>query len=175
MKIREINKYIELYDAESCLFKVVGPAVKKRGYLFFDEFYQICMWKSVRQKQKYIENKDSIEEISKNAFAEKGEAQKIKILCELEGVGRPTASAILTVVFPQKYAIIDVRCLEMLKELGFEIGKSISTKTWLKYLDIMRKLADENNITPRKLDMALFAMHKGKLEKENFKNLYQKY
>ena len=174
MEIKEINKYIGLYDTEKHLFQVVGPSVQVRGYLSFDDFYKICMWKSVRQKNNYIENKNDIEKTSRGAFAEADEARKIEILCELKGVGIPTASAILTVVFPEKYAVIDVRCLEMLKErLGFEVGKSISIKTWLKYLDIMRGLAKENNITPRELDMALFAMHKEKLENEGFRNLYK--
>ena len=48
----------------------------------------------------------------------------------------------------------------------------MSTNTWVNYLDIMRTLAKENNVTPRELDMALFAMHKESLEKQNHKNLY---
>ena len=32
----------------------------------------------------------------------------------------------------------------------------------------MRKLSDENHITPRELDMALFAMHRERLENEGF-------
>ena len=64
----------------------------------------------------FIKNKDTIEKISREAFAEKDELLKIKKLCELEGVGIPTASALLPVVFPKQYAVIDVRCLETLKE-----------------------------------------------------------
>ncbi|OGN22756.1 MAG: hypothetical protein A2915_02335 [Candidatus Yanofskybacteria bacterium RIFCSPLOWO2_01_FULL_41_34] len=174
MKIANIHKYITLYDTEKYLFDVVGPSVKERGYLSFEDFYKICMWKSARQKQNYIKNKDSVEEISKNAFAEKDEGKKIKILCELKGVGIPTASAILTVVFPKRYAIIDVRCLEMLREKFVpKIGKYISIKAWLEYLKKMRELADANSITPRELDMALFTMHREKLEKEDFRNLYK--
>ena len=124
MRIPDIQKYIALYDTEKYLFDVVGPSVKGKGYLSFEDFYKICMWKSARQKRKYIQNKNSIEKVSKSAIAEKDEAKKIKILCELKGVGIPTASAILTVVFPEKYAIIDVRCLEMIRErFAYKIGK----------------------------------------------------
>ena len=38
MKIAEIQKYIELYNTENHLFKVIGPSVRKRGYFLFDEF-----------------------------------------------------------------------------------------------------------------------------------------
>lgn len=175
MKIENLNKYIQLYDIEKYLFAVIGPKVQARGYLIFDEFYQICMWKSARQKPRYIENKNRVEEISRKVFSEKDEAIKIEMLCKLNGVGIPTASAILTIVFPKEYAVIDIRCLEILHgKFSQNIGRSMSVKTWLNYLTLMRSWAKENNITPRELDMAFFAMHKEKLEEENNRNLYKK-
>jgi len=174
MKIKQIEKYIQLYNIENYLFKVVGPNVKEKGYLSFDDFYNICMWKSVRQKQNYLKNKNMVEEITKNAFKEDSETEKIDILCKLKGIGIKTASAILTVVFPEKYAVMDERCLDILIDYGFKISKYASIKTWVLYLNIMRNLAKENNISPRELDMAFFAMHKEKLKKENNRNLYRK-
>ena len=174
MIIKDIQKYIELYDTEAYLFRVVGIRAKERGFLTFDDFYKICMWKSARQKQNYIKNKKVIEKITKEAFTEKDESKKMKKLCELYGVGIKTASAILTVVFPKKYAVIDERCLDILNRYGFKISKYPSVKTWKNYLDIMRAVAKENKVSPRKLDMALFAIHKELLESQNFKNLYDK-
>lgn len=176
MKIGNLKKYIELYDMEKYLFDVIGSEASKRGCLTFEEFYKICMWKSVRQKQKYIsaKNRNEVEAITKDAFAEQDEGKRTKKLCELNGVGIPTASAILTVVFPEKYAVIDVRCLEMLRDkFDYKISKQTSIKSWLEYLSIMRSLAEENAITPRKLDMALFAMHREKLMNEDYRNLYR--
>ena len=175
MTIKDIKKYIELYDTEKFLFSVVGVLAKKRGFLLFDEFYRICMWKSARQKQRYILNKNAVEEITKDAFQENSEEKKMRLLCSLEGVGVPTASALLTVVFPERYAVIDIRCMEMLrsKKFNFKISKYISIKTWLDYLRIMRSIAEENNVTPREADMALFAMHRDALESQDFLNLYR--
>lgn len=172
MKIKQIKKYIQLYDTESYLFKVIGSNVKKRGYLLFDDFYKIGMWKSVRQKQNYLKNKNTVEEITRNAFKKDRENEKIDILCQLKGVGIKTASAILTIVSPEKYAVIDERCLDILVDYGFKISKYPSVKTWEQYLEIMRNLAKENNVTPRELDMAFFAKHREKLENEGFRNLY---
>ena len=176
MRINDLQKYTELYDTEKHLFDVVGPRANKRSYLTFEELYKICMWKSARQKQKYIsaKNRKRVEAITKDAFTEQNEKEKIRKLCELDGVGIPTASAILSVIFPEKYAVIDVRCLEVLRdEFGQKINKFISSNVWLIYIDLMRRWAEENNTTPRKLDMALFAMHREKLEKEDFRNLYK--
>lgn len=174
MKIKNINKYIELYDTEKYLFEVISPKVKKSGYLSFNDFYQICMWKSARPKKRYLNNKESIESVTKRALLETDEGRRIKILCELDGVGIATASAILTIIYPEKYAVIDVRDLEELnKIIKNKIGKTISINTWINYLAEMRKLAIENNATPREIDKALFAMNRESLEKQNYKNLYQ--
>ena len=172
MKIPNLQRYIELYNEEKVLFTEVGPLAKQRGYLLFNEFYQICMWKSRRPKQKYLKNKQMVEDITRKAFKENDESKKIGLLCRLKGIAIPTASAILTVVFPEKYAVIDVRCIEILRDLGYDFGKTINPDVWVKYVQVMREIADENDITPRQLDMAFFAMHKEKLDSQEFRNLY---
>jgi len=166
-----LKKYVKLYDLDKYLFKVVGPKARKRGYLTFNEFYNICMWKSVRPKKKYLQNKGNIKKISKMAFSEKDELKKINTLCNLKGVGISTGSAILSVVYPTKYPVIDIRCLSQLYHLEISKFKNVSEKTWLNYLKIMRKEARRLRTTPRKLDMALFAMHKERLDNKGL-NLY---
>lgn len=172
MKLKNIKKYLRLYDIEYTLFNIIGPAVKKRGYLTFHDFYKICMWKTRRAKNRYLKNQNCVEQITKLAFLEKDENKKMKILCQFDGVSVPVASAILTIVYPEEYGIIDIRCLEMLNVIGFEISKHPNIKTWLKFIKIMRELAKENEITPRKVDMVLFAMHKEMLDKDNYRSLY---
>ncbi len=174
MQINKAKNYLDLYNIEEYLFKVIGPRIRERGFVEFDDFYQICMWKSARQKQNYLKNKNAIEDISRKAFAEKDELLKMKQLLELKGVGIPMASAILTIVFPDKYAVIDVRCIQMLNKLGIKIKETITINRWLEYLKIMRELARENNFTPRQIDQILFSMHREMLEKNNFQNLYSK-
>lgn len=175
MNKKDIIKYTELYDTEKYIFNVVGIEARKQGYLTFDDFFKICMWKSSRPKQRYIKNKETVKVITKTAFSKTDEKEKMKLLCKLNGVGIPTASAILTVVYPKRYAVIDVRCLEILNDkFQTNFKKSMTLKSWLEYLEKMRNLANNFGITPRQLDMALFAMHREKLEKENFRNLYKK-
>lgn len=171
MIIKDIQKYIELYDTERYLFNVVGPKAKQRGFLNFSEFYKICMWKSARQKNNYLKNKNIVEKTTKMVFKEKEEPKKVEILCKLKGVGIKTASAILTVVFPKEYGIIDERCLDILNRYGIKISKYPSINTWLEYLETIRKFAKENKKTPREIDMALFAIHRELLEKTK-QNLY---
>lgn len=175
MKINDTKKYLDLYNIEDYLFKVVGLRIREQGFVEFDEFYQICMWKSARQKQNYLKNKNIVKNISKKAFAEENESLKMKQLLELKGIGIPTASAILTIVFPDKYAVIDIRCIQMLNKLGIKIRETVTINRWLEYLKIMRNLACENNLTPRQIDQILFSMHREMLEQNNFQNLYSRY
>ncbi len=175
MKIKNINKYLSLYSTENFLFNKLGPEIKSRGYLIFDDFYKICMWKSRRPKNLYLKNISSVSRITKLALKEKDEIKRMEILCGLSGVSVPVASAILTVVYPTKYGIIDIRCLEMLNILGERISTNSNINTWIKFISVMRKIAKENNVTPREVDMVLFAMHREKLDNENYKSLYKKY
>lgn len=176
MKINQknIKKYINLYNQEDYIFKVIGPAIRKKKYVKFSEFYKICMWKSARQKNKYLRNTKSIENITREAFNINNERDKILTLCKLEGVGIPTASSILTIAFPDKYGVIDIRCMEILHEMNLLKSINISINNWLNYLRIIRELAHDNNVTPREIDMALFALHREGLEKKDYKNLYKK-
>ncbi|MFA6466405.1 MAG: hypothetical protein WCV71_00925 [Patescibacteria group bacterium] len=172
MLVDSIQKYISLYDAERYLFEVLGPKIRENGYITFKDFYDICMWKSARQKQNYLKNKDVVEEITRKALNQSDEIDRINTLRQLKGVEIKTASAILTIIFPEKYAVMDERCLDILIDYGFRISKYPTIKTWIQYIGIMRSLAKENNVSPRELDMAFFAIHREKLEKANFKNLY---
>lgn len=174
MKVRGIAKYKQLYYTETYLFEVVGRNAKKRGHLTFEEFYRICMWKSSRQKQRYLKNKKRVKAVTRRAFTETNERLKMEILCELSGVGIPTASAILTMVYPRRYAIIDIRCIEALREIfgQDQIKETITMCGWLRYLELMREWAKENGVMPRELDMVLFAMHKEMLDEESNRNLY---
>jgi hypothetical protein len=87
----------------------MSAKLQKRGYLLKEEFVGICIWKTERQKKRYLENSDKyVKKITKEAFGAP-EKDRVKILDRLEGVGVPVASAILTVVFPETYCIIDYR------------------------------------------------------------------
>ncbi len=167
-----INFYIENFNIEEQLFKK-GIDIKQKGYLTKNEFLNICLWKSRRPKNRYILNSEiEIENITRLALAEKDELLKIEYLTRLKGVLIPTASAILSVVNPQEYPIIDVRCVEALKELKVIEWGLINNNNWLIYLEIIRKLSKELNLTCREVEKGLFAYNRMNLDSE-YKNLYK--
>lgn len=82
----------------------------------------------------------------------------METLCGLKGVGIPVASAILTMVSPEKYTIIDFRALEA---LGIKRGDDEETVDYyLEYLQICRSIAREHGIDLRTLDRALWQWSK---------------
>jgi hypothetical protein len=168
---QNLDYYIDQYELEKQIFKL-GDDINKRGWLEKTEFIAICLWKSRRPKNLYDLNSE-LEIISntKNAFKEKDELQKINILTELKGVRIPTASAILSVINPKLYPIIDERCIQSLRSLGLIDWKTITTKNWIEYLHLIRNLAKEKNKTAREIEKGLFAYNRINLDKE-YTNLY---
>jgi hypothetical protein len=166
-----ISFYIDNFNIELQLFKK-GVEIKQRGYLTKTEFLNICLWKSRRPKKWYIQNTDTeIEKLTKLAIGEKDELLKIKYLTSLKGVLIPTASAILSITNPNDYPIIDVRCVNSLKDLKIIDWEIINSKNWLIYLDIIRKMSVELNLTCREVEKGLFAYNRMYLDSE-YKNLY---
>jgi hypothetical protein len=166
-----ISFYIENFNIEAQLFKK-GVEIKERGYLTKTEFLNICLWKSRRPKNLYKQNSETeIENSTKLALAENDELLKINHLTKLNGVLIPTASAILSIVNPQDYPIIDIRCVNSLKELKVIDWETINSKNWLIYLDVIRRLSKELNLTCREVEKGLFAYNRIKLDLE-YKNLY---
>ena len=76
----------------------------------------------------------------------------ISVLCGLEGVNIPVASAILTAVKTNIYTIIDFRATEALGQRS----NSPSMDFYLQYLAACKDLSVKNNISLRELDRALW-------------------
>jgi hypothetical protein len=86
------------------------------------------------------------------ATTAKTERAAISVLCGLQGVDVPVASAILTAIDPEHFTVIDFRALEAL-------GKKTNNRSvnfYISYLDACRQLAEEHQVSLRNLDRALW-------------------
>lgn len=168
-----LENFIQLFDIEKFLFEN-GKTWKEKGFLSKSEFTTICLWKSRRPKKYYNENLESeIKNQTKLAFLEDNDDKaKIELLTQLRGVSIPTASAILSVTDPKNYPIIDIRCIESLKDLGLISWDNININNWMEYLTIVRNIADQHKKTAREIEKGLFTYNRIKLDK-TFRNLYK--
>ena len=124
----------------------------------------IVRWKSARRAALIDENSDL--EIARSLrFAtdsRTSERSAIESLTRLRGVGIPVASAILTLINPDKYTIIDYRALE---SLGVTEWPD-TVDYYLAYLAACRELAQRHNKSLRTLDRALWQWSKERSQGE---------
>ncbi|MCY3410696.1 MAG: hypothetical protein INQ03_03565 [Candidatus Heimdallarchaeota archaeon] len=57
--IKYINDLPGQEQKNTDLFDVIGPEVRKRGYMKRDEFLKLAMWKSPRPKPHYLKNTEA--------------------------------------------------------------------------------------------------------------------
>lgn len=162
-------------DAETSKLMNQLKAVKKRGHFTKAEFLKIGVWKSPRPKQQYLKNsEEDIISISKNVLATKFEKRRIKLLTTLKGVSIPTASAILTLIDPENYGVIDIRVWQVLYLYGSvkvkPRGTNFDFNNWYNYLMKLRYYAKRFKVSVRDIERTIFLHHK----KIQNGNLYKK-
>lgn len=153
--------YTKYYELESYLFDEVRENFEKNHHLTAEEFFCIIIWKANRAKSKIAQkfDKDSdlneaIKKLTESIHKAEGEKEKLRVL--LEGEYKfllPTASAILSVLYPNKFSVYDIRVCDMLKEKHHhdEFHKMCNWKfenLWPKYEDYLKavkKLSGKSN------------------------------
>lgn len=158
-------------------FPSIRKAIFDKGFLERPDLEGICKFKSGRRNMSNLQENsdDKIEEITKNVVGNiyKGDASSlIKELVELKGVGVKTAPAILTVLAPDEYTILDYRAA---RSLIWNALKQVSYGEFYRSLDVFRdpsaddygwynrkimRIARDTDTTPREVDMALWKFDK---------------
>jgi hypothetical protein len=158
---KEIEENIAEYyrgwdEADRKTFENIHSEILKNRFLTKEQLFEIAYWKTPR-KSKIVKNSENnpqeiVKSITEFALKMTDEKYKIRILCSLDGIGIPRASAVLTMSDPEKYGIIDVNAWFALfgeKKLYF------TEDDWVDYLEKIRELAKKYEKTPRQIDMAL--------------------
>lgn len=133
-------------------------------YLKAEEFDEILRWKLRGQYGRQREwRKANTEEVIRVVTAaalnvthsdkEYEDELRVSILCALRGVGVPIASAVLALVFPENYAVIDFRGW---RQVFGEKKSTFSIADYKKYLREIRKLANELKWPTQEVDLAIW-------------------
>ena len=139
--------------------------IKKRRFFTKEEFYKIAMWKSPRPKKLYLKNsEEEIENISKKVLSSNSLDEKINLLTSLKGVSIAVASAILTIIEPKNYGIIDIRVWQLL-HLYTEVktnpaGQGFKLDDYKNYLIILKDYSKKFQINVRDIERILFFQHR---------------
>ena len=150
--------YCKFYNLEQYLFDEVGQRYRKDGKISSLDFFLILHWKSPRAKtrardrlKKKVESFDrAIRQITTSLHKENDPKKRLQILMQRWGFRLPTATAILTVLYPDCFTVYDVR---VRKVVGFRPIKEIYSErtwdaTWKDYLAFKKRVIAK---TPRGL------------------------
>jgi hypothetical protein len=129
------------------------------------EFLDVCSWKSPRaQKHARRNSAAAIRKTIMRVFSTRDEKERMRLLLSLHGVSIPTASAILTMIHPRRYGVIDIRVWQLLSQLkavsGKPGGQNFTTRDWIDYLDVLRREAGRSHTSVRRLELTLFDVHR---------------
>lgn len=138
---------------------------KKEGFFTMGFLYDILDWKSPRSKKYWSRNDNAyVKEVSKKFFLFTDDEDRVVCLRELHGFRVPVASAILTLMDPDNYGVIDTHVWQLLYHYGLvsekEDGTNLSTGNWLQFLDIIRPLAQQYKVSVRDIERTLFNYHR---------------
>jgi hypothetical protein len=119
------------------------------------------MAKSNRRAEETLKNTpETVARITKYAFLENDEYVRIRLLTCLRGVAVPTASCILSWIFPERWGVIDQRAWRVLnrhKLVGDpKSGIGLRPDHWVQYNVVIQDLAKRSGQIPRHVDLWLF-------------------
>jgi hypothetical protein len=138
--------------------------IKRAGEFTRAEFLHMCRWKSPRAALHYTQNSAAtIRAVSRAALATRSERRRLELLTGLRGVSVPVASAILTLIDPVRYGVLDIRVWQLLFALEYVSvkpgGRGFHTRDWLHYLTILRQHARRLGVSVRAVEYTLFRCH----------------
>jgi hypothetical protein len=154
-----MTEWLKFYDLEKYLFKEVSQKFRREGVLDAVDFFCILIWKAERAKNRNKEklrkkypDKDLnwiVRKLTKQISEAASSEEKLRILLRDWKFRLPTASAILTVLYPDEFTVYDVNVCE---ELGYNkyLSDRVTESTIRGYFDFVKKVKKN---TPLKLSL----------------------
>lgn len=151
--------YSKYYDLENYLFEEIFNKFQENKKLDAFDFFCILIWKSNRSKTKHAKRllkiaheKNELRDVNLDRICEYiteriyNESNKFEYPLKLEYLLKewkfrlPTASAILTVLYPDKFTVYDLRVCQTLSEYKNLADESNITQVVNGYFDFVEKM-----------------------------------
>jgi hypothetical protein len=172
---KEVEQGLDCYDPKKWVFPKIRERLSNHQGLSKRDVLLILKWKLGRIKGSNAEavSDASLKEINEaivDARKTDGAIDALKALDNIPGIGLATATAILTVCYPESFTIIDERVLASLDlyPSGYEKKKrkkkKYSTDDWTaktyvdEYLPRVRERKEQWSRTLRETDQALWGL-----------------
>jgi thermostable 8-oxoguanine DNA glycosylase len=160
----EFENGLNEYDLEQRVFPAIAKRIEAGEELDNRDVLQILKWKlgrvtNANAKTVSAENLNQINEAIKVAKKPECGAEALEALDRIPGIGLATATAILTICYPEKFTILDWRALEMLQEATRVSADDWTASTYMKeYLPRVREQQALWACTLRDADRALWGL-----------------
>jgi hypothetical protein len=160
-----LREYLTQEEDESTVALVMWlRPVRRRGYLTKGQLERICRWKSPRALPLVRQNTHHrIRAVTRAALSTRSERRRLEALMSLRGVSVPMASAILTLLRPHRYGVIDIRVWQLLENMGMvsgnKAGVGFTFAHWDRFLTVIRDLAAHFRVPARDIERSLFYIH----------------
>jgi len=140
-------------------------AARERGYLTRSELQAVCRWKSPRAIRHVNSNTPrQVRVATQVALATRSEQGRLRALTRLKGVSVPMASAVLTLLNPRRYGVIDIRVWQLLHEVGTvttnAAGVGFTFENWNQFLVTIRYFSRKLRVKARDVERTLFNAHR---------------
>jgi hypothetical protein len=155
---------IRAEDPETAALMRRLRGVRKAGVFDRTDFLSMCRWKSPRALPHYRRHSaTTIRRVSRAVLATRDEDRRLALLTGLAGVSVPTASAILTLLDPRRYGVLDIRVWQLLHAMG-EVasrrgGRGFTAAHWAEFLGLLRGQARALRVSARAVEWTLFGYH----------------
>lgn len=161
-----VRRYLSAEEDEATV-KLIGrlQRAKTRGYLTATELEAVCYWKSPRAIHHIRKNSAArIRAVTRSALATGSERRRFESLLELDGVSVPMASALLTLLDPKRYGVLDIRVWQLLHATGAVTknarGVGFTPANWHEFLTILRRYSLKFRVKARDVERTLFWIHR---------------
>ena len=132
---------IGYYSPETLIFPAIAQSFADDGTLDPIVLYLILDWKAPRARRRHRSRlariagsfENAVNEIAADVRAATAPEERLGALLTKWGFRLPTASAILTVLYPDMFTVYDVRVCNALRAFHKLGGITWSPKTWREY------------------------------------------
>src|SRR5215813_3364116 len=160
-----LNEHLSEEDAQTAALIRELRQARMRGYLTRKELEKVCRWKSARAIHLIKRTSAArVRTATGRALATRSERRRLEALRTLDGVSVPMASAILMLLDPRRYGVIDIRVWQLLHALGEVTKKSsgvgFNFNNWYQFLMKLRYFAKKLRVGARDIERSLFFAHR---------------
>src|SRR6266446_3367439 len=135
--------YRKFYDAERYLLDEVGPRFRETGELEPADFFTLLIWKAERKKNDHKKRlakiagsfENAVHQVASELHKSTAHKHRLEVLINKWRFYLPTASAILTILYPDVFTVFDWRvCKEVVCAYEpWRSRRSFSDVLWGRY------------------------------------------